>query len=40
VATALLGRQIRAQAEAFEQEGGFTERLCRTRQERRSQPHS
>lgn len=35
VATALLDRQIAAQAAAFEQEGGFTERLYRVRQERR-----
>ena len=32
VATALLDRQIAAQAKAFETEGGFTERLYRTRQ--------
>jgi four helix bundle suffix protein len=31
VATALLDRQIQAQAKAFEREGGFTERLYRTR---------
>lgn len=31
----LVGRQINAQAAAFEQEGGFTERLYRTRQRRR-----
>lgn len=31
----LLDRQIAAQAAAFEQEGGFTERLYRVRQERR-----
>ena len=35
VACALLDRQIAAQAAAFEQEGGFTERLYRVRQERR-----
>ena len=35
VAMALLDRQIAAQAEAFETEGGFTERLYRTRQARR-----
>jgi four helix bundle suffix protein len=35
VACALLDRQISAQAAAFEQEGGFTERLYRVRQERR-----
>ena len=31
VASALLNRQIAAQAKAFEQEGGFTERLYRVR---------
>ena len=35
VACALLDRQIKAQAEAFEKEGGFTERLYRVRQQRR-----
>ncbi len=35
VATALLYRQLKAQAEAFEKEGGFTERLYRIRKERR-----
>jgi four helix bundle suffix protein len=35
VACALLDRQIAAQAKAFETEGGFTERLYRTRQNRR-----
>ncbi|GAB4343330.1 MAG: hypothetical protein Kow0099_21630 [Candidatus Abyssubacteria bacterium] len=35
VAVALLNRQIAAQAEAFEKEGGFTERLYRTRTARR-----
>lgn len=35
VAAALLGRQIDAQAAAFEQEGGFTERLYRVRTRRR-----
>lgn len=35
VATALLDRQLAAQAEAFEREGGFTERLYRTRSRRR-----
>ena len=35
VACGLLDRQIKAQAEAFEQEGGFTERLYRVRQQRR-----
>lgn len=32
----LLDRQLAAQAAAFEQEGGFTERLYRTRQSRRT----
>jgi four helix bundle suffix protein len=32
----LVGRQLDAQAAAFEREGGFTERLCRTRQSRRT----
>ncbi len=32
----LLDRQLAAQAEAFEREGGFTERLYRTRQRRRA----
>lgn len=31
VTAALLGRQIAAQAAAFEREGGFTERLYRSR---------
>lgn len=31
----LLDRQVQAQAEAFEKEGGFTERLYRIRQARR-----
>lgn len=31
----LLDRQLAAQAKAFEEEGGFTERLYRTRQQRR-----
>jgi four helix bundle suffix protein len=35
VATTLLDRQLAAQAQAFENEGGFTERLYRTRQQRR-----
>jgi len=35
VATALLDRQLAAQARAFETEGGFTERLYRTRHIRR-----
>ena len=37
VATALLARQVAAQAAAFEAEGGFTERLYRTRKARRSE---
>ena len=37
VATSLLDRQIAAQAKAFENEGGFTERLYRVRTARRSQ---
>lgn len=32
----LVGRQIEAQAKAFEEEGGFTERLYRRRMERRN----
>jgi four helix bundle suffix protein len=35
VACALLDRQIAAQAQAFTEEGGFTERLHRIRTERR-----
>jgi len=35
VATALLDRQLKAQGEAFEKEGGFTERLYRRRSEKR-----
>jgi four helix bundle suffix protein len=35
VATALLDRQLKAQAEAFEKEGGFTERLYKRRSEKR-----
>jgi len=38
VATALLGRQIAALATHFEEHGGFTERLYRTRCERRRGP--
>lgn len=37
VATALLDRQITAQAQAFEQEGGFTERLYRVRSANKTQ---
>ncbi|MCX7018398.1 MAG: four helix bundle suffix domain-containing protein [Candidatus Sumerlaeota bacterium] len=33
----LIGRQMQAQADAFEKEGGFTERLYRIRSERRKQ---
>lgn len=36
VASALLDRQVAAQAATFEKEGGFTERLYRTRQARRA----
>jgi four helix bundle suffix protein len=35
VACSLLDRQLAAQAAAFERDGGFTERLYRTRQQRR-----
>lgn len=35
VAISLLDRQVQAQAAAFEKEGGFTERLYRTRRRRR-----
>ena len=38
VACALLDRQIEAQAAAFTEEGGFTERLHRIRTERRQKP--
>ena len=38
VATALLDRQIAAQAADFEREGGFTERVYRVRQDRRRGP--
>ena len=38
VACALLDRQLAAQAEAIEKEGGFTERLYRTRNVRRAAP--
>ncbi|MEA3364471.1 MAG: four helix bundle suffix domain-containing protein [Candidatus Hydrogenedentes bacterium] len=38
VAMALLDRQLASQAAAFETEGGFTERLYKTRQARRRQP--
>lgn len=36
VACSLLDRQIAAQARAFENEGGFTERMYRVRKEKRS----
>ncbi|MCL4284764.1 MAG: four helix bundle suffix domain-containing protein [Fimbriimonadaceae bacterium] len=35
VATALLTRQIQSQANSFENEGGFTERLCGARKSKR-----
>lgn len=35
VACALLDRQLAAQAQAFERQGGFTERLYRVRSQRR-----
>ena len=38
VACSLLDRQLSAQAEAFEKEGGFTERLYRTRTKARRKP--
>jgi four helix bundle suffix protein len=38
VVVVLLDRQLAAQARAFEEEGGFTERLHRRRTERRRQP--
>jgi len=38
VATALLDRQLAAQATAFEREGGFSERLHRVRSARRNDP--
>jgi four helix bundle suffix protein len=34
----LLDRQLAAQAKAFEKEGGFTERLYRTRSQARRKP--
>jgi four helix bundle suffix protein len=37
VACSLLDRQLAAQAAAFEQEGGFTERLYRVRRNARTQ---
>jgi four helix bundle suffix protein len=38
VACSLLDRQLQAQADAFENEGGFTERLYRVRSQRRGKP--
>lgn len=38
IAMSLLARQIRAQAKAFEDEGGISERLYRVRQQRRQSP--
>lgn len=38
VAISLLSRQVASQAHSFETEGGFTERLYRTRQARRGSP--
>jgi four helix bundle suffix protein len=38
VACSLLDRQIAAQAKAFKQEGGFTERLYRVRRQARGKP--
>ena len=38
VACSLLDRQLAAQAERFENEGGFTERLYRVRQNKRGNP--
>lgn len=38
LACGLLDRQLASQARAFEAEGGFAERLYRTRQERRRNP--
>ena len=38
VASSLLDRQLSAQAAAFEQEGGFTERLYKKRRETKAQP--
>lgn len=40
VACALLARQIETLARQFEAEGGFSERLYRVRQQRRSEPES
>jgi four helix bundle suffix protein len=36
VACSLLDRQMKAQAKAFEEEGGFTERLYKTRMQKRN----
>ena len=38
VACSLLSRQVAAQAKAFEEQGGFTERLYRIRNDRRRNP--
>ena len=38
VACSLLSRQVAAQAQAFEEQGGFTERLYRIRNDRRRNP--
>lgn len=35
VASSLLSRQVQAQAAAFEKDGGFTERLYKTRSQKR-----
>lgn len=40
VACSLLDRQLAAQAQAFETEGGFTERLYRVRSEKRKSRQS
>jgi len=39
IASALLDRQLARLASDFEKEGGFTERLCRTRYKNRNLPH-
>jgi four helix bundle suffix protein len=39
VACSLLDRQLSAQAQAFEQEGGFTERLYKIRKDSRNNSH-
>ena len=40
VAVSLLNRQMKAQAEAFEKEGGFTERLYKARTQKRNRAPS